>query len=730
MIRTSSHFHTRYLYYGLVSLAALLVIGAAAYNALSASQEKRATEWVGQMQRAQAAINDVVAEYAETESSGLRYVLSGRDDALARYHESANELDEKMRRVIDLVSETTEQAEELQSLADELDRRRRQMDMLIETLRTDGLAVASRVVRQGGDVEFDDQVRWLASRLQHEEARRLNERQQRLDAVITQKNATLWLMNGLALVAGIIGFLAIGHSRRAQEEQRLAELRAEQALHASAEKSAFLASMSHEIRTPMNALYGYSELLAKTPDSPRAREYIRAIQTSGEALMALINDILDLSRIEAGKLALDPEPVDVRGLMDSTLAVFTQPAANKQLQLSGHVAPAVPPVLMLDSARLRQVLMNLVSNAVKYTDDGAVKVSIHSVAGSDDEHVHLVMEVSDTGIGMDLDKQRRLFEPFYRGDEDAMADREGTGLGLAIVRKLLELMNGKVSVKSEPGRGSAFRVTLSDVPMAEDLSSGDSGSPTDVDFDRLAPSRVLIVDDVAWNRDLLAAYIGSERHVIETAADGEEAIERVRDFEPDVVFMDLRMPRMDGRTATACIRRQAGDAAPRVVAVTASSLEDRSDAANEIFDGYLRKPVSRRALYEALRQLRGDAVFAPDGDTADGDIDAPAACGLVDSQQAMAGLRLIVDQDLGEVIASLRVRAVRTMADELLRLGELGGFDRIRRFGRRLRAAADRFDVVTMESLLRQLPDYVTDVETGIEAGAGDSDAIDRGGEA
>jgi len=194
--------------------------------------------------------------------------------------------------------------------------------------------------------------------------------------------------------------------------------------------------------------------------------------------------------------------------------------------------------------------------------------------------------------------------------------------------------------------------------------------------------------------------------------------------------MDLRMPRMDGRTATACIRRQAGDAAPRVVAVTASSLEDRSDAANEIFDGYLRKPVSRRALYEALRQLRGDAVFAPDGDTADGDIDAPAACGVVDSQQAMAGLRLIVDQDLGEVIASLRVRAVRTMADELLRLGELGGFDRIRRFGRRLRAAADRFDVVTMESLLRQLPDYVTDVETGIEAGAGDSDAIDRGGEA
>ncbi|MEZ5465604.1 MAG: ATP-binding protein [Lysobacteraceae bacterium] len=712
MIRTSSYFHTRYLYYGLVLLAVVLVLGAAMYNAFSASQERRATEWVGQMQRVQAAINDVVAEYAETESSGLRYVLGGRDEALSRYTESQTKLDDNMRRVIALVSETTEQAEELQSLADELDRRQQHMDRLIETVRTDGLEVASEVVRRGGDVEFDDQVRWLASRLQHEEARRLNERQQQLDAVITQKNATLWLMNGLALVAGIIGILAIGHSRRAQEDQRLAELRAEQAMHASAAKSAFLASMSHEIRTPMNALYGYSELLAKTPDSPRAREYIRAIQTSGEALMALINDILDLSRIEAGKLALDPEPVEVRGLMDSTLAVFTQPAATKQLQLSGHVAPAVPHALMLDSARLRQVLMNLVSNAVKYTDVGAVRLSIHSVAGSDEEHVHLVIEVSDTGIGMDADKQRRLFEPFYRGDEDAIAEREGTGLGLAIVRKLLELMNGKVSVKSEPGRGSAFRVTLSDVPIAEGVASEDGLSSDDIDFDRLAPSRVLIVDDVAWNRDLLAAYIGSDVHVIETAADGEEALHRARDFEPDIVLMDLRMPRMDGRTATARIRSEAGEAAPQVVAVTASSLQDRSDAANEIFDGYLRKPVSRRALFEALRELRGEAEESELIETTVNDQLANAdASEAIDRQQAMAGLRLIVEQDLDEVTASLRVRAVRTLAGELLRLGDLGGFDRIRRFGQRLRAAADRFDVVTMESLLRQLPDYVADIE-------------------
>ncbi|MEZ5439356.1 MAG: ATP-binding protein [Lysobacteraceae bacterium] len=710
MLRPSSFFHTRYLYYGLVILAVSLVLGAAAYNAFSASQEKRATEWVGQMQRVQAAINDVVAEYAETESSGLRYVLTGRDDILDRYEEAVRKLDEHMQRVIQLVSGTPEQAERLQSLGDELDRRQRSMRALIETAQTDGVEVAAEVVRRGGEVEFDDQVRWLASGLQYEESRRLSERQQELDAVITQKNATLWLMNGLALVAGIIGFLAIRHSRKAQADQRIAELRAEQAMNASAEKSAFLASMSHEIRTPMNALYGYSELLAKTPDSPRAREYIRAIQTSGEALMALINDILDLSKIEAGKLTLDPEPVDIRGLMDSTLAVFAEPAARKQLQLSAHVAPAVPAALMLDSARLRQVLMNLLSNAVKYTDDGEVRTAVSCVPGTAEGHIHMIIEVSDTGIGMDEEKQRRLFEPFYRGDEETIAEREGSGLGLAIVKKLLLLMNGKISIQSRLGEGSRVRVTFSDVPLVDgDSDTTEPGAP-DVDFDTLTPSRVLIVDDVAWNRDLLAAYIGSDTHTIELAADGREAVDRVQSFHPDIVLMDLRMPHMDGRTATASIRREAGEDAPSIIAVTASSLQDRSDAANEIFDGYLRKPVSRRALFETLREIVGQPVDDSADLSSDEAVEDDASSTALDRQQAIAGLRLIVEQDLDEVVASLRVRAVRTMADELVRLGVLGGFQRIRQFGGRLRAAADRFDVVTMESLLRQLPAYVADI--------------------
>ncbi len=394
-------------------------------------------------------------------------------------------------------------------------------------------------------------------------------------------------------------------SERMRAQDALRRANAELA-RASRAKSEFLATMSHEIRTPMNGVIGLTSLLLGTPLTAQQREYVGGIQASGEALLGLINDILDFSKIEAGQLHLEVRPFDPRRLMREVVGLFAAPARTKGLELSVQVDPAVPPVLEGDAGRLRQVLLNLLGNALKFTERGAVGVQVGVVEESA-EGALLRVAVRDTGIGIAPETQAALFEPFTQADASTTRRYGGTGLGLAIAKRLVEAMGGQIGVESTPGQGSTFWLTLR---LARSGVAGDViVAPASLGPAGVGPQgrrgRILVAEDNAINRLVAAGLLQSLGYTVETAEDGRQAMEAVERDHYDLVLMDLHMPELDGFAATAAIRereRTEGRHTP-IVALTADALAgdaEKSLAAG--MDDHLAKPVTRERLAAVLER--------------------------------------------------------------------------------------------------------------------------------
>ncbi len=692
-------------------LAALASIAAAIYSASTVSQLRYSIVAVTRTLHVQKDIGDVLAENQDVETQALRYLLSLRPDFLGNYQRALLNLDERVDRLERLLADDKGQLAIMEELREAISLRNDWFRDAIALSQQRGLEAISARVREGHGAIALRRISELAARMAEEEARQLLLRQEELDRVIVQTVATSLLVNVLALTVGGIALASLRRGARAVEARRIAQLQAEQADRASREKSAFLASVSHEIRTPMNAVFGFSQLLAKTRIEPQAREYIKAIQTSGRALLALINDILDLSKIESGKLPLDPQATDVRELIDSTLGVFAETALQKRLALQAQIAPGVPRALWVDPHRLRQVLMNLISNAVKYSDGGQVQVIVSSSVPDVFDRCDLRIDVIDQGIGIPLERQADLFEPFYRvaGDSD---QREGTGLGLAIVRRLLGLMNGEVSLVSAPGIGSTFTARLRGVTVSSEPANPLEDDAQETHFGRLRPSRILIVDDVAWNRDLLAAFLAEGDHELAFAADGQEAVDSAASFRPDAVLMDLRMPVLDGRQASFQIRAAAGKFSPKMIAVSASSMSREEHDIGSNFDAYIRKPIEREVLFQVLAAQLGVTNASMQPEPAETETADPGHITDDARQTAIARLQRIVRMQLPSVRASLRVGEVKRLAEELAALGEQGGLTRIRSYSRRLLAAVESFDVRQMESVLGKISAYAQTLRT------------------
>jgi PAS domain S-box-containing protein len=392
----------------------------------------------------------------------------------------------------------------------------------------------------------------------------------------------------------------ITEKKKAEYKLQKAMSAAEAASHA---KSEFLANMSHEIRTPMNAILGFAELLKGLVTENRQRSYLQAITSSGRTLLALINDILDLSKIEAGKLDLQYDALDIGVILRDIQHIFSQKAEQKGIDLFLEIAPGMPQNLLLDEVRLRQILFNTVGNATKFTERGHVKIRA-SAENVQAEVIDLVLEIEDTGIGISKNDQQRIFEAFAQQEGQSTKKYGGTGLGLSITKRLVEMMNGRISLTSEPGRGSTFRFTFPNIKRLAQAAVAAQENATQVfELKDLEPCRVLVVDDIVMNRDLIRAFFFDCGHELFEAGNGREALEIARAEKPDIILMDVRMPVMDGLQATRALRNDDELKHIPVIVVTASAIQAEEEAMRPLCNGFVRKPISRNEIAAQMRKF-------------------------------------------------------------------------------------------------------------------------------
>lgn len=657
---------------------------------------------------------------AETAERG--FLITGEEMYLDPYEQALDSRTENMRLMEDLVPGFPRVAALFPELKTLLQDRDKELEAAIALRRTNNIDATVRTVREGMRRNLSAQIRQLLNRMEDVVDENLEKAESEYRRQIDRATLFMNLAAYSSLALGVLGLVfLIGHLRDQIRKIQL-EHEKDEAERTAQERIRFLARMNHEIRTPLNALLGFCELLENEVVSERGHRYLSAIQTSGGTLADLINDILDLSRIESGMLEMVPCPVNVREFAKGLEILFEEQARGRGLLFEFVVEDDCPEILVFDPLRVRQVLVNLLTNALKFTKEGSIRGFIWA-REVEEARCELAFSVQDTGRGIARNKMAMVFQPFCQAEpSDEMLG--GTGLGLSICHELATLMGGDIEVTSEVGIGTEFRLILYQVEVVKVWESQSEDDTKLTSFDDLPRSRILVVDDNRFNVDLIAGFFEDTHHELDYAANGLEALEVMRRTPPDLVLMDIRMPVMTGDEALAIMQADQRLATIPVIAVTASTLTTQEPHLRELFDGYLRKPFTRAGLLQGMNAVlsRRDATPgealgnepdprlidpAPPGETDTASAEPTSAKNSQVPEELVKALETLREERWPHLLRAMVLSDVVSVADELgdlaVRYDEPGLAD----YARELAAAAEQINQPLMEKLLQRFHELI-----------------------
>ena len=485
----------------------------------------------------------------------------------------------------------------------------------------------------------------------------------------------------------------------------------EQAEEANRAKSEFLANMSHEIRTPMNAILGFGEILQdKVKEQPQYSDYVSGIQKAGKSLLSLINDILDLSKVEAGKMEIQVSAVNLSTIIEEIRQIFSIKVNKKNLDFYIHIDETIPKVLLLDETRMRQVLFNIVGNAVKFTENGGISINVNAEISEPYSNVDLTIEISDTGIGIPAEEQETIFDPFSQQKGQKAKQYGGTGLGLSISRKLVEMMGGIVSVQSEKGKGAIFAVKIPNVeiPVVSEVYEKEvlSLNTSSINF---RDSRILYAEDIESNRKIIKTYLEDYSLKVELASNGKEAIEMIKKTDYDLILLDIEMPILDGYETAKYLRSIEKYWNKPILALTASVMDPNKARVLEYCNEFLRKPISKRELiYYLAKYLPHDESYSENMQEKESiplsSLITPGEISCIHNQKEEFSP---IEKLYNHIKDTLSINETAELARLSIEFGRNYQCSFIEQFGKELSVAVETFNIDKMQLLIKLLEEVI-----------------------